>query len=153
MSDPRPTGAESIDDTLGGDHRRLGLLIDRLRAAAAERGPDAAAVLEEIGRELGHHMAWEEQELFPAVRPHATPVQEKHLQSLEIDHERIRETMADLRSALERRDFGAAGPVVERLDVFLKGHNADEEFGVYILADQVLDPAERRRLLEAFRGR
>jgi hemerythrin-like domain-containing protein len=151
MNRPAVDVRESIDEVLGDDHRRLGGLLGRLREALRSRSPSAIEPLEWLGLELGHHMAWEEEELFPAVRPVANAEEKRHLESLQIDHERLRDALTELRAALLTEDYAAADLLYGQLDAFLQGHNADEERGVYVLADRALSPDVRRRLLGAFR--
>jgi hypothetical protein len=99
---------------------------------------------------LGHHMQWEEDRLFPIVPP-SPRMAARHLESLRIDHERIRRALADLALALERKELPAARSVLEELNIFLAGHNGDEEVGVYREADRVLDATEKLRLAQSFR--
>ncbi len=97
-------------------------------------------------------MDWEEQVLFPAARTRSTPAQLHSLESLEIDHERIRAALADLRRALEAVDLPAANAALHNVAIYLAGHNADEEHGVYEEVDRNFSAEERRVLLEAFRA-
>jgi hemerythrin-like domain-containing protein len=97
-------------------------------------------------------MTWEEQVLFPAARTRATPAQLHSLESLEIDHERIRGALADLRRALEAVDLPAADAALHNVAIFLAGHNADEEHGVYEDVDRAFTAEERRAMLASFRA-
>lgn len=144
--------SNSIDDALGDDHERLGGLLLRLREDVAARSGSAGERLRSFARDLLRHMTWEEEDLFPAVRDHANAAQRRSLESLEIDHERLRDTLNELEAALERGDFDGAGRRLEWLETLLKGHNYDEEHGVYEEADRYLEVEEKRRLLEKFRG-
>jgi hemerythrin-like domain-containing protein len=141
----------SIDDGLGEDHQRLGGLLEHLRAAVARRSADARDLLKSFSADLLHHMTWEEADLFPAVRARANAAQQRSIESLEIDHQRLRDTMAELRTALVEGDFGFADHRIDWLETLLKGHNYDEEHGVYEEADRLLSSEERRSLLENFR--
>ncbi|HXX93668.1 MAG TPA: hemerythrin domain-containing protein [Planctomycetota bacterium] len=141
----------SIDDATGKDHERLGLLLDHLGASLKTTGAAARLAFETLDRELRIHMKWEEEALFSAVRGRATAAQRHSLESLEIDHERIRDTLRGLDSTLAEGDLQTAKPLLDWLQTLLKGHNYDEEHGVYVEADRLLDLAERRRLIEALR--
>ena len=135
---------DSIDDALGADHERLGALLGELiRGVSAE-------TLARFSEGLLHHMTWEEERLFPAVKAVATAKECRSIESLEIDHERIRETLRDLESSLASGDLAVAGTQVRWLETLLKGHNYDEEHGVYEEADRYLSAEERRRLIERF---
>lgn len=132
---------DSVDDVLGADHERVSVLLRALRDApesAAFRSLDAA---------LRRHIRWEEEVLFPAVRPRATEAEKRSIDSLRIDHERIGETLDRIASALGSGGLADARQGLERLDIYLRGHNYDEEHGVYVEADRYLSAAERRALL------
>ncbi len=137
---------DSVDDALGADHARLDLLLRRLQEWPSRGNLDA------FERGLAPHIEWEEQQLFPAVRPLLNAAQTKSLESLEIDHQRIRETLAATRTALEAVDLPLARERIGLLASYLQGHNADEERGVYVEADRLLRADERARLLDAFRA-
>jgi hypothetical protein len=92
-------------------------------------------------------MAWEDQFLFPAVKRVATAKERRSIESLEIDHDRLRDTLGSLESTLAAGDFGTAGTLVRWLRTLLAGHNYDEEHGVYVEADRLLSRADRRRLI------
>jgi hypothetical protein len=142
---------DSIDEVFGEDHQRLDGILERLRSAIRSGSPQALEALEELSRGLKAHMTWEEERLFPAVRGRATAAQKRSLESLEIDHERLRDTLGSLHSSLSGRDFGTAGTQLEWLETLLRGHNYDEEHGVYVEADRSLSVEERRELIARFR--
>lgn len=139
-----------IDDALGNDHERLGGLLARLSVEVAGRSVRAKDLLGSFARDLLRHMTWEEEALFPAVRDRLTAAQQRSVESLEIDHERLRDTLNALESSLAAGDFEKAGTLLDWLETLLKGHNYDEEHGVYVEADRLLDAEERRILLEKF---
>jgi hypothetical protein len=138
----------SIDDLLGEDHARIGSLLKAFSEAWRSGSPDAPGLLRRIDQGLRAHIRWEEEALFPAVRERATAAERRSIESLEIDHVRIGETLEAIAAALASAG-DVAGPL-DRLEIYLKGHNYDEEHGVYVEADRYLTPEERRRLLERF---
>ena len=142
---------DSIDDVLGHDHQTLDEALRTFSEALQTRPEAARELLERLDGRLRVHMQWEEERLFPAVRARATAAQRRSLESLEIDHERLRETLEDMKAALNRGEIPAARRRLEDLLIFLQGHNYDEEHGVYVDADRLLSPRERRELLAAFR--
>ncbi|HVE38291.1 MAG TPA: hemerythrin domain-containing protein [Planctomycetota bacterium] len=151
MSKAERRDPDSVDDVFGEDHQVLGALLERLRSAIPERSPEALATLEAFTLGLRAHMSWEEELLFPAVFAHATSAQKRSIESLEIDHERLRETLSSLHSSLAAGDFATARTLADWLETLLRGHNYDEEHGVYVEADQYLTEELRRRLIEQFR--
>ena len=152
MSETEPGDPDSVDDVLGADHENLGVLLATLAQAVQAASPGATEALSDFARGLTLHMDWKEQALFPAVRGRATAARRRSIESLEIDHERLRDTLSNLRSALAATNYEAARESVGWLETFLKGHNYDEEHGIYVEADRILTVEERHRMIVAFRG-
>src|SRR5689334_22075366 len=121
---------DSVDDVLGADHERLGVLLTRLSTTTRDSSPQARAAFDDFNRQLRHHMTWEEESLFPRVKDRATAAQKRSIESLEIDHERLRETLGSLEAALSAGDFVSARSLLDWVETLLKGHNYDEEHGV-----------------------
>jgi len=140
----------SVDDALGDDHARLGALLEELIRAVSAASPAAQALLARLTRGLLHHMAWEDQALFPAVKALGSAKERRSIESLEIDHERLRETLQRLETALAAGNHVASGPLVNWLKMLLQGHNYDEEHGVYGEANRLINEEERRNLIERF---
>jgi hemerythrin-like domain-containing protein len=143
---------DSVDDALSGDHLRLDALLEELTRAVSDSAPAGVELLGRLKEGLQYHMSWENQSLFPAVKALGSAKERRSIESLEIDHERLRETLQNLESFLAAGDFAAAEPGVRWLKTLLQGHNYDEEHGVYVDADRLLSPAERRSLIERFEG-
>lgn len=152
MSDAEHGRGDSIDDRLGDDHERLGGVLAELREGLVRRSETAADAFGRFAGGLSRHMEWEDTRLFPAVKARADAAERRSIESLEIDHERLRETLKELKASLAARDFEGALKDLDWIVTLLKGHNYDEEHGVYEVADRVLAADERRRLLLAFRS-
>ena len=105
----------------------------------------------EFEKRLFRHMTWEEETLFPALRAADGPYPGKKIESLVIDHARIRERLQDLASDIGATDWADADRSVEDLWVLLEGHNRDEEKGVYTDADRLISEPQRRALLATWR--
>ena len=150
MNDTAFRSSESVDDALRSDHERLDGLLVNLESAVAAGLLAAPRVLRSFADALLHHMSWEDQSLFPAVKRLASEKERRSIESLEIDHERLRDTLQSLESSLAAGDGATAGTLVDWLKTLLKGHNYDEEHGVYVEADRLLSHAERRRLIDRF---
>jgi len=146
MTDP-----DSVDDVLGADHADLGVVLSELLGAVESCSAVTSEVLKRFSQGLLHHMDWEEKTLFPRVREHATAAQKRSIESLEIDHERLRETLDALGSALTGGDPETAIRKARWLATLLQGHNYDEEHGVYVEADRYLGVEDRRRIIAEFR--
>jgi hypothetical protein len=147
MNPSEHTGPDSVDDALGGVHERLDRRVEQLEASVLAGSVESANALSSLTRDLLHHMAWEDQFLFPAVKGVATAKERRSIESLEIDHDRLRDTLGSLESTLAAGDFGTAGTLVRWLRTLLAGHNYDEDHGVYVEADRLLSRADRRRLI------
>jgi len=150
MKDTAHQTSDSVDDALRADHEHLDQLLLKLDSAVSAGSAAAAEDLSTFSRALAHHMAWEDEQLFPAVKSVAGVKERRSIESLEIDHERLRDTLRSLESTFAAADYGTAGTLVRWLGTLLKGHNYDEEHGVYVDADRLLGDAERRRLIARF---
>jgi hemerythrin-like domain-containing protein len=148
--EPGPGPESSVDDRLGLDHERLSGLLEKARRSLENRSPGAAQALAAFETPLRAHMEWEEKHLFPAVGARCSARSQRSIESLEIDHERIRETLGEVQGALARGDWSRSSEYLAQAAIYLRGHNYDEEHGVYVEADALLTPEERLRLLGAF---
>lgn len=143
------TGA-SVDDQLALDHERLDQLLENTRRGLETRSGEAGQALESFDKALSVHMEWEEKYLFPAVSARASARSRRSIESLEIDHERIRGALADACQRLAEGRWAESLESLSMASTFLEGHNYDEEHGVYVEADKLLEPGQRRALLELF---
>src|SRR5262245_58758633 len=105
MSQAERKDVNSVDEVFGEDHRILGGLLEQIRDSILAGSPKALESLDAFSRGLGRHMSWEEETLFPAVSKRATAAQKRSIESLEIDHERLRDTVNSLHSSLAAADF------------------------------------------------
>ncbi len=147
MNDPARRNLNSMDDALGADHERLEGLLSKFKKAVSTQSPGASDEMNRLARGLLHQMSWEDEHLFPAVKGLGTAKERRSIESLEIDHERLRDT---LRTTIAQGDYVTAGTLVRRRGTLLKGHNYDEEHGVSVEADLRLNGAERRRRMARF---
>jgi iron-sulfur cluster repair protein YtfE (RIC family) len=150
MNDTACRNPDSVDDAVAADHERLDGLLLKLKEAVSAQSPGAADELNRLVRSLVYHMSWEDEQLFPAVKGLAGAKERRSIESLEIDHERLWDTLRSLESTIAQRDYVTAVSLVRWLETLLKGHNYDEEHGVYVEADRLLSRAERRMLMERF---
>jgi hypothetical protein len=145
-------GPSSLDDALTEDHVQLDAFLRTLLQSTMQRDPDCLAALDLFERRLLRHMTWEEGALFPALREGGNRSLLRNLESLVIDHDRLRESLAALRSQIQEGQWPKADRSIETLGVFLEGHNRDEEKGAYTAADQRISDLYRRRLLAEWRA-
>ena len=142
----------SLDDALTEDHVRLDALLRALLQSTMQRDPGCLAALDVFERRLLRHMSWEEGALFPALREGGNRSLLRNLESLVIDHARLRESLTHLRSQLQAGEWSKVDRSIEILGQFLEGHNRDEEKGAYTAADQRISDLYRRRLLTEWRA-
>ena len=141
------TSPASIDAVLTADHVRLDRIFDEVRGEIERGASRSRVVLEVLRRELLKHMEWEEKLLFPAILEANPRYKASTLESLTIDHDRLKERLGDLDACLSDGCFEAARKVLDEFRAFLEGHNRDEEKGIYIDADRMISEQERRRIL------
>jgi iron-sulfur cluster repair protein YtfE (RIC family) len=134
------------------DHVRLDGLFRTLRRSVENRDPGCVGLRSEFERRLFRHMIWEEETLFPALRAADGRYPAKKIESLVIDHARIRERLQDLATEVAAKEWTGAGESVDDLWVLLEGHNRDEEKGVYTDADRLIPETERQVLLARWRA-
>ncbi len=86
MHEEEQPRSDSIDDALRADHERLDALLLRLEAAVHRGSAGAAEELDRFVRALTHHMAWEDERLFPALRAVAGAKEVRSIESLDGPH-------------------------------------------------------------------
>jgi hemerythrin-like domain-containing protein len=131
---------ESLDDLLRADHDRLDMLLGHARNDVAAARKLRAGLL--------HHIAFEEEALFPALKG----IADRTIESLKIDHEIIRGHLDRLVEFAEQGDEGRQTDIAATLEIYLQGHNRDEEFGVYREIDSRVPEAERVVLVAKWKG-
>jgi hemerythrin-like domain-containing protein len=137
----------SIADVLGAVHERLDGVFVAFQRDLAAGGAKAAAQLEDLRQGFDHHIRFEEDVLFPAVLEARPTYPVRLIDSLKIDHERIRNLLAELQACLQIPDLEGARNLAEDLRIFLDGHNRDEEYGIYREADRIFSTREQVTLL------
>ena len=139
------------------DHQRV---RERLAQLVPDRGetdvlpvrPDLPAIrgfVEFLAQQFAHHMAAEDEVLFPIVAD-ALPATTSSLLPLTLEHQELRSLLAALRSLLdapagEARDQ-QIGVQVADLAELLRIHMQKEERLVFQVAERVLRPGELERL-------
>ena len=132
--------AETLDDLLRADHDRLDLLL-----SFAKEDPAAAWELR-VG--LLRHIAFEEELLFPALKG----IPERTIESLKIDHEVIRGHLDRLVGFAQEGNAARQAETAGTLEIYLQGHNRDEEFGVYREIEARIPAPARAALIEKLKG-
>ena len=106
------------------------------------------AAARELRSGLLHHIAFEEEALFPALKG----IADRTIESLKIDHEIIRGHLDRLVSFAEAGDKAGQADTAATLEIYLQGHNRDEEFGVYREIDARIGEPDRTALIAKLKG-
>ncbi len=93
--------------------------------------------LSAVGASLERHFGAEESELFPALEARH-PMAMGPTAVMRGEHAQMRQLLADLRDALERRDAEDCLGLCETLLLILQQHNTKEEHILYPTADAAL---------------
>ena len=131
---------ESLDDLLRADHDRLDMLLGHAR--------NDVAAARELRAGLLHHIAFEEESLFPALKG----IADRTIESLKIDHEVIRGHLDRLVDFAEKGESANQTDVAGTLEIYLQGHNRDEEFGVYREIARLISEPARAALIAKLKG-
>ena len=130
--------ATGLSEFMANDHRRCdGLCAEANRFASARRWSSAGAALRALDQALAHHLAMEEQVLFPVLEgSRSAPA--APTQSMRVEHEDMRELLAELSEALKSEDRDRYLRLSETLMMLRQRHNLEEEGVLYPLAEQIL---------------
>ncbi|UUX94775.1 hemerythrin domain-containing protein [Aquabacterium sp. J223] len=135
FADPRVTDAVQL---LIAQHRALEHRMDRFDDLSP---PERAALVAEVGDELGVHLASEEEVFYPAVRERSTEGQ--LLESLE-EHLSLKRLLADL-LAMDPAD-PTYEPKFKVLREQTEHHDREEEEDLFPKVQRLLDAGQREAL-------
>lgn len=125
----------TLTECLQSDHRRLDAIFVECKAlASAGSFPAAALRFATFAQGLSRHIDAEEEVLFPALAAWM-PDAAGPTHVMKLEHERIREVMAAIAGAFEKRDAAWKGLALE-LEEVLGAHNLKEERVLYPAADE-----------------
>ena len=136
----------TILDFLGSDHRSCDDLFASAEEAVAKKNWDSARSL--FGRfqaALAHHLAMEEEVLFPAFEAR-TGMSMGPTQVMRMEHEQMRGLIEDMAHAVAEANHNAYLGLSETLNMLMQQHNLKEENMLYPMSDQVLG-GEREDLI------
>jgi iron-sulfur cluster repair protein YtfE (RIC family) len=126
------------------DHRRCDELFVALEKAVTQGDwADATSVGRRFIGDMEHHMAMEENELFPLLAGVSSGAGGP-IHVMRMEHQQMRQLFAQLATALEGRDTQACLDVTETLLMVMQQHHAKEENILYPMADQALGAAAER---------
>lgn len=128
---------QTIHHFLAADHQHCdGLFAD----AEAATDTEAASAFARFVQAMQHHLAMEEQVLFPAFE-RASGNQMGPTRVMRMEHEQMRELFGQMSTALASGDRNAFGGLSETLLILMQQHNLKEEQILYPMSDRALGDA------------
>ena len=123
---------------LGSDHRACDDLFASAETAAAQKNWDSArSLFERFQAAMAHHLAMEEDVLFPAFEAR-TGMRAGPTQVMRMEHEQMRGLLQDMASAVAACNQDGYLGLSETLNMLMQQHNLKEENMLYPMSDQVL---------------
>lgn len=129
---------ESIQEHLKADHRRCdGFFVEAEQLAADGNWQTAEEAFRAFHQAMEHHYAMEESVLFPDFEE-ASGSTAGPSQVMRMEHEQMRELLADMAQAASEKDSDAFLGTAETLLILMQQHNAKEEQILYPMCDDLL---------------
>ena len=128
----------TIVDFLGSDHRACDDLFASAEVAVAQNNWDSArSLFERFQKAMAHHLAMEEEVLFPAFEAR-TGMRMGPTEVMRAEHEQMRGLLQEMAGAVANADHGRYLGLSETLNMLMQQHNLKEENMLYPMSDQVL---------------
>jgi hemerythrin-like domain-containing protein len=128
----------TILDFLGKDHRACDELFASTEEAVAQKNWDAARDLfGHFDAALKHHLAMEEEVLFPAFEARTGNTMGP-TQVMRLEHEQMRTLLQDMANAVANANQNSFLGLSETLNMLIQQHNLKEENMLYPMSDRVL---------------
>jgi len=141
----------TIMDFLGGDHRACDDLFASAEVAVAQKNWDSArSLFERFQTAMAHHLAMEEEVLFPAFEAR-TGMRTGPTEVMRMEHAQMRGLLQEMAGAVANADESRYLGLSETLNMLMQQHNLKEENMLYPMSDQVLGD-ERDSLIRAMQA-
>ena len=128
----------TILEFMGGDHKACDDLFAAAETAVADKNWDSArSLFERFEAAMAHHLAMEEEVLFPAFEAR-TGMSMGPTQVMRMEHVQMRELFQAMADAVQNQDKDEFLGQAETLLVMMQQHNMKEEQILYRMADQML---------------
>lgn len=128
----------SFFDTYSQHHRHCDDAFARAEESA--QGGDwakARADFDAFSKAMATHFASEEETLFPAFEDR-TGMRQGPTQVMRLEHDQMRQLLAEMTGALDAQDAEGFGGAAETLLVLMQQHNMKEEHMLYPMCDRAL---------------
>ncbi len=127
-----------ITETMTGDHRRCDHIFAAAEASVAKSDWDDGGVrFQEFFQAMEHHFSMEEEVLFPAFEE-VSGMTSGPTQVMRMEHKQMRQLLADMEQALDKRDRDGFLGMSETLMIIMQQHNMKEEQMLYPMSDNAL---------------
>lgn len=137
----------TFSEYMGDDHARCDQLFANAEAAVESGNWQQASAASDIFLEaIKHHLAMEEELLFPAFEQ-ASGSEMGPTQVMRLEHEQMRGLFNEMGEAVTNQDAEAYLGTAETLLILMQQHNAKEEQILYPMSDRLLQ-GEQRELLD-----
>jgi hemerythrin-like domain-containing protein len=138
----------TILEFLGNDHRACDDLFASAEAAVAQKNWDAArSLFEGFQAAMAHHLAMEEDVLFPAFESR-TGMRSGPTEVMRMEHAQMRDLMGEMARAVAAGNQAGFLGLSETLNMLMQQHNLKEENMLYPMSDQVLGDEAGRLIRE-----
>lgn len=128
----------TIVDFLGTDHRACDDLFASGEDAVAQKKWDSArGLFERFQKAMAHHLAMEEDVLFPAFEAR-TGMRSGPTEVMRTEHAQMRSLLQEMAIAVANADHDRYLGLSETLNMLMQQHNLKEENMLYPMSDQVL---------------
>lgn len=129
---------DTILEFLGNDHRACDDLFASAEAAVGQKNWDSArSLFERFEAAMAHHLAMEENVLFPAFEAR-TGMPSGPTGVMRMEHEQMRDLLQAMASALAAANQTGFLGLSETLNMLMQQHNLKEESMLYPMSDRVL---------------
>lgn len=141
----------TILEYMGTDHRACDDLFASAEEAAGKHDWNSARELfGKFQAAMAHHLAMEEEALFPAFEER-TGMVSGPTQVMRMEHEQMRALIDDMAAAAEAGNASAYLGASETLNMLMQQHNIKEENMLYPMADRALG-ADRETVLQSMQA-
>jgi iron-sulfur cluster repair protein YtfE (RIC family) len=135
---PRGITMSTILKFMGSDHRACDAVFASAEEAVAEKNWDGArSLFERFHTAMAHHLAMEENVLFPALEARTGNTMGP-TQVMRMEHEQMRNLMQAMAQAVDETNPDRYLGLSETLNMLMQQHNLKEENMLYPMSDQVL---------------
>ena len=129
------------------DHERLDLLFAQYKNLRVNAPQQALTYLQRFQQDLGQHIEWEEQQLFPLFEQQ-TGMTQGPTRVMCMEHQDIKQLLSQLIEA-EKAQSACVLVYLDELETTLSGHNHKEEYILYPNLDKLASDQDKAAIFLA----